>query len=91
MSKPARDDDLPVRRLDRILAFMALGLLLLSVASFLAVMIGTASGLTHDDFGGGVWPAVSAVIYIAPPLAFVLMLTVIIMTFVRRARANRAR
>ncbi len=91
MSKPTSDpSDLPVSRLDRILAFMALGLLALSVLSFLAIMISTASGMTHADYAGGVWPAVSAVVYIAPPLAFVLMLTVIIRAFVRRARANRA-
>jgi len=86
---PSRGD-LPVRRIDRILAFMSLGLLVLSIACFLAIMIGTASGLTHEDYGTGVWPAVGAIVYIAPPLAFVLMLAVIVMAFVRRARANRA-
>ncbi len=90
MSKPTPDSDLPVSRLDRILAFMALGLLALSVLSFLSIMISTAMGLTHEDYGTGIWPAVSAIVYIAPPLAFVLMLTVIIRAFIRRARANRA-
>ncbi|MEV7694101.1 multidrug ABC transporter ATPase [Microbacterium sp. NPDC089189] len=89
MSKPTPSaGDLPVRRVDRVLAFMSLGLLLLSILSFLAIMIGTASGF---DFTTGIGPLVGVVTYIAPILAFALMLTVLIMTFVRRARANRAR
>jgi hypothetical protein len=32
---------------------------------------------------------VGLIVYIAPILAFVLLLVVLIMTFVRRARANR--
>jgi len=83
--------DLPVRRIDRILAFMSLGLLLLSIACFAAIMIGSASGLEHADFQSGVWPTVSAVIYFAPIIAFLLLLAVLIMTFVRKARAGRSR
>jgi FtsH-binding integral membrane protein len=87
MSKPT-DGDVPIQRLDRILATMSLGLLVLSVACFFAIMIGSANGA---DFHSGVWPAVSFVVYFAPILAFIMMLTVIIRAFVRRARANRAR
>ncbi len=90
MSTPTPAGDVPVRRIDRILAFMSLGLLVLSIACFLAIIIATASGLDHEDFGSGIWPVISVVLYIAPPIAFVLMLAVIIMAFVRRARANRA-
>lgn len=50
---PDRSADLPVRRIDRILAFMSLGLLLLSVLCFVAIMIGSASGMKHDDFAAG--------------------------------------
>jgi hypothetical protein len=39
---PGSADDLPVRRIDRVLAFMSLGLLLLSVICFVAIMIGSA-------------------------------------------------
>ena len=88
---PAAADDLPVRRIDRVLAFMSLGLLLLSVVCFVAIMIGSASGMDHDDFGSGLWPAVGTTGYIAPIVAFVLLLTVLIMTFVRKARAGKRR
>lgn len=84
-------DDLPVRRIDRVLAFMSLGLLLLSVVCFVAIMIGSASGMDHDAFGTGLWPAVGTVVYIAPIVAFLLLVTVLIMTFIRKARVGRGR
>jgi FtsH-binding integral membrane protein len=86
MSTRTPGEDVPIRRLDRILAFMSLGLLLLSVVCFFAIMIASSAGA---DFSTGVWPAVGLIVYIAPILAFVLLLVVLVMTFVRRARANR--
>ena len=88
---PAASDDLPVRRIDRVLAFMSLGLLLLSIICFVAIMIGSASGMTHDDFGAGIWPAVGTTVYIAPIVAFLLLVTVLIMTFIRKARTGTRR
>ena len=86
MSTRTPGGDVPIRRLDRILAFMSLGLLLLSILCFFAIMIGSSAGA---DFSSGVWPVIGLVVYVAPILAFALLLTVLIMTFVRRARANR--
>lgn len=91
MSKPTSGEDLPVRRIDRILAFMSLGLLLLSVLCFIAIMIGTATGMKQADFGEGIWPTIGTVVYIAPILAFLLLLTVLVMTFVRKARVSKGR
>ncbi|CAI9387109.1 multidrug ABC transporter ATPase [Microbacterium sp. T2.11-28] len=88
MTTPASGDDLPVRRIDRILAIMSLGLLVLSLLCFVAIIIGSA---VKADFSGGVWPTVGVVVYIAPILAFALLLAVLIMTFVRRARAGKGR
>lgn len=88
MSTPTPGEDLPVRRIDRILAFMSLGLLVLSIVAFFAVMIGSSSGA---DMASGVWPTVGVVVYFAPILAFAMLLTVLIMTFVRKARAGRGR
>ncbi|MDQ1174618.1 FtsH-binding integral membrane protein [Microbacterium testaceum] len=81
-------DDVPVRRIDRILAFMSLGLLVLSILCFFAIIIGSSSGA---DMGSGVWPTVGLLVYIAPPIAFACLMAVLIMSFVRRGRANRAR
>lgn len=87
MSTNTPGEDVPVRRIDRILAFMSLGLLVLSIVSFFAIMIGSASGA---DMAGGIWPFVGVLVYIAPIIAFGMILAVLIMSFVRRARANRA-
>ncbi len=88
MSTPTPGEGLPVRRIDRILAFMSLGLLVLSIACFFAIMIGSSSGA---DMQSGLWPSVGAIVWIAPPLAFILMMAVLIMTFIRRGRANQGR
>lgn len=88
MSKSPAADELPVRRIDRILAFMSLGLLVLSIGCFAAIIIGTQAG---TDFSTGAWPTVAVVVYIAPILAFALLLALVIMTFVRRARLGKGR
>ena len=86
MSTNTPGEDVPVRRIDRILAFMSLGLLVLSIVSFFAIMIASASGA---DMGAGIWPLVGVLVYIAPIIAFGMILAVLIMSFVRRSRANR--
>jgi len=88
MSAPTPTDDVPVRRLDRILSFTALGLLVLSVGCFVAIMIGSAM---HAEFDRGAWPTVGIAVYVGPIVAFLLIIAVVIMSMVRRARANRAR
>lgn len=86
MSTKSSNGDVPVRRIDRILAFMSLGLLVLSILSFFAIMIASSAQV---DMRTGIWPIVGVVVYVAPIVAFALMLAVLIMSFVRRSRANR--
>ena len=88
MSTPPSRDELPVRRIDRILATMSLSLLALSLLCFAAIIIGTSSGAKFDE---GMWPTIGVIVYIAPILAFAMLLSVVIMTFVRRARAGKGR
>ncbi|MBM3714486.1 MULTISPECIES: multidrug ABC transporter ATPase [Microbacterium] len=88
MSTRTPGEDVPIRRIDRILAFMSLGLLILSIVCFFAIMIGSSTGA---DMRTGVWPTVGVLIYIAPPVAFACLVAVLIMSFVRRARANKGR
>lgn len=78
--------DLPVRRIDRILAFMSLGLIVLSIVCFFVIMIGSAAGVGTT---GGLWQTIAVVPLIALPVAFAMMITVLVMSFVRRARANK--
>lgn len=86
MSTKKSDGDLPVRTIDRVLATMSLGLLALSVICFFAILIGSAM---KADFSTGLWPTIGILVYVAPIIAFLMLLAVLIMTFVRRARANR--
>jgi uncharacterized BrkB/YihY/UPF0761 family membrane protein len=79
----------PVSRFERILAFMLLGLVLLSVGTFLAIIIGTWQGMGSSDFAGGIWPVVVMVPYIGLPLAFVVLITLMISSVVRRSRENK--
>ena len=91
MSKKPAGVDVPVRRVDRIMAAMALGFMILSVICFAAIIIGSATGMDHVDFGQGIWPVVGTLVYIAPVVGFVLLMIVLISTFVRKARANKGR
>ena len=88
MSAPTPSGDVPVRRIDRILSYAALGLLVLSVVCFFAIIAGTAAKAKFDQ---GLWPTVGIVVYVAPILGFLLILTVLFMSFVRRSRANKVR
>ena len=87
MSTRTPGGDVPVRRLDRILAFMSLGLAVVSIGCFFAIIIARPAGVT--DFTEGIWPLVVVLPLIALPIAFLMILALLIMTFVRRARANR--
>lgn len=77
----------PVRRIDKILAAMSLGILVLSIACFFSVIIAGAVGV--ENYEAGVWPAVFFVQMYGPIVAFLLLITLLIMSFVRRSRANR--
>jgi TRAP-type C4-dicarboxylate transport system permease small subunit len=89
MSTQNSQPDIPIRRLDRILAFTALGIAAASILCFFAIIIGTATGMDQSAFGHGVWPVVAAIPYWGLPLAFLMILALLIMSFVRRGRASR--
>lgn len=88
MSTPADETDLPVRRVDTILSFTALGLFILSILLFFSIMAGT---MAKVDFKAEPWPAIGTAVYIAPIVAFILVMIVIFSNFRRKARANKAR
>jgi hypothetical protein len=87
MSTPSPGANVPVRRIDRILAYMSLGLALVALVCFFAVLIARPAGVT--DFTAGIWPAVVVFPLVALPVAFILIVVLRIMSFGRRARANR--
>ncbi|BDZ55716.1 hypothetical protein [Agromyces marinus] len=87
MSKQAPVTD---HRVERILAFMVAATVGLSIASFLAVMIATLSGVGADDgFSNGIWPLVIMLPLIGLPIGFVLLVTLLIVNGVRRSRESK--
>ena len=90
MSMKSPEPDVPVRRVDRILAFTALGLAAASIICFFAIIIGTAVGMQQQDFGSGVWPLIAAVPYWGLPAAFVMIIVLLSMSFARKGRASRS-
>ena len=88
MSSQSPEPDVPVRRVDRILAFTALGLAAASIVCFFAIIIGTATGMQQEDFGSGVWPVVAAIPYWGLPAAFVMIIVLLATSFIRKGRAG---
>ncbi|TFC42828.1 hypothetical protein E3T26_07960 [Cryobacterium sp. TMT1-21] len=77
-------------RLERILAYMVAGVVGLSILAFLAVIIGTAVGAgANNGFGQGVWPLILALPLFGLPIGFVLIIALMVMTGLRRAREAR--
>lgn len=68
---------------------MLLALVVFSVGTFLAIIIGTWQGMGSSDFAGGIWPVVVMVPYIGLPLAFVLLITLMVTSAIRRSRENK--
>lgn len=89
MSTQNSPQEPPVRALDRFLAFAALGLAAASVLCFFAIIIGSSAfGMDQDAFGNGAWPLIAAVPTWGLPIAFVMIITLLIMSFIRKGRAG---
>jgi TRAP-type C4-dicarboxylate transport system permease small subunit len=77
-------------RAQRVLAFTAAGLVILSIACFFALMIGTWAGAGPDQSSGrGIWPTVELLPLAALPLAFVLIIVLLVVSLVSRSKQNR--
>lgn len=87
MSTQSPEPEVPIRRTDRILAFTALGIAAASVICFFAIFIGTAVGMDQAAFGEGLWPVVAAIPFWGLPVAFVLIIVLLITSFIRKGRA----
>ena len=77
-------------RIERVLAYMVAAIVGLSIAAFLAVMIGTLLGAgANDGFSTGIWPVVLVLPLVGLPIGFLLLVTLLIINGVRRARESR--
>lgn len=76
-------------RVERTLAYMVAGIIVLSLAAFIALIIATGMGLGRDDFTSGIWPAVTVLPLIGLPIGFVLIIVLLVVSAVRRGRAAK--
>ena len=77
-------------RAERVLAYMVAATIGISILAFLAVMIGTLAGVgANDGFSQGVWPVILVLPLVGLPLGFILLITLLILNGVRRARESR--
>jgi hypothetical protein len=76
-------------RLERVLAFMILGIVALSLICFVAIIVATATGMSRDDFAQGLWPMVSVIPLFGLPLGMVLIVVLLLVSVRRRGRAAK--
>ncbi len=76
-------------RVERMLAYMVASIIVLSLASFIALIAGTAAGLGREEFALGIWPAVTILPLIGLPIGFVLIIVLLVVSAVRRGRAAK--
>jgi len=89
MSTQNSGPEVPVRRLDRTIAYTALTLAALSVICFFVIIIGSAVGMDQDSFAGGLWPLIAGIPLYGLPIAFVMIIVLLVMSFVRKGRAAK--
>lgn len=73
--------------LERTLAYVFVALIVISVAAFIILMLGSAGGW----IGEATYGLVLAVPFIGLPLALVIIVVLVVMSGSRRSRANRRR
>lgn len=74
---------------DRVLAFVIVALVAASIVSFLAVVVGTQAGAGADDgFSEGAWPIVIIFPLFALPVAFLLLIVLLVRGVARRNRLS---
>lgn len=84
----AREDgDAPIA--ERVLAFTSLGLIALSVLSYLATIL-AAVFTNRQVLTESVWPVVVWFSYVGLPVGFVLLITLLVLNMRRRSRAQRS-
>ena len=83
----AHDTPITSHRGERILAFMVASAVGLSIIAFLAIIIGTATGVR--DFGEGVWPVLFLLPLIGLPIGLLLIIVLIVISGRRRGREAR--
>ena len=76
-------------RLERVLAYMILSIVAVSLICFVAIIVATATGMSRDDFAQGLWPMVSVIPLIGLPLGMILIVVLLLVSVRRRGRAAK--
>jgi Ni/Fe-hydrogenase subunit HybB-like protein len=72
------------------MAYLIAGLVVVALASFVAVIVGTAMGAgTEDGFSRGLWPFVLMLPLFTLPSAMLLTIALLIISNVSRRSGNR--
>lgn len=78
-------------RLERIFAFMVVGVVGVSILCFIAVLIGTWTGQAQAQMQGeGIWRLVIMFPYFGLPVGMALIIALLITSSVRRSRAAKS-
>lgn len=72
--------------LERVLAYSAVTIIGLSVASFFATLIAALVGVSRTTLAAGFWPVVAWVGYVGLPVGFGLVLVLVLVTRRRRIK-----
>lgn len=71
--------------LERILAYAAVSIIVIAVASFITTLI-VAMVAGREVLAQGMWQVVTFISYVGLPVGFLLVITLLIMNFRRRGR-----
>ena len=82
--KPVAPAQPVATRAERILGAMVISTIGLTILAFLSLIIGT--GLFHALVSEGIWPIIAALPLVGLPLAFVFMVSLLVLNFRRRRR-----
>jgi hypothetical protein len=83
----AQKNPVNVNRNERVLAYMLAASIGASILAILAIIVATGAGVR--DFGDGVWPVVIMLPYAGLPLGFLLVITLLVVSGIRKSRAAR--
>jgi hypothetical protein len=83
----AQKNPVNVNRNERIIAYMLASAIGASILSIIAII--AATGLGVRNFGEGVWPVVIMLPYVGLPIGFLLVITLLVLSGIRKSRAAR--
>ncbi|NQX29810.1 hypothetical protein HQQ81_20885 [Microbacteriaceae bacterium VKM Ac-2854] len=75
-----------IGRVERTLAYMFVAIIAVVLIAFLAILLGPMFGVT--DYSAGVWAFVFALPLVGLPIAFVMMIVLLIVGIRRRRHGN---